>query len=71
MHVKAGVAIEPSGDRGMFMGGVIVGDVAISLPGLPLKPPSSDRLEPRLDTTFRAKRRQWSERFGRSACAIL
>ena len=26
MHVKAGVAIEPSGDRGMFMGGVIVGD---------------------------------------------
>jgi hypothetical protein len=26
MHVKAGVALEPSGDRGMFMGGVIVGD---------------------------------------------
>ena len=26
MHVKAGVAIEPSSDRGMFMGGVIVGD---------------------------------------------
>ena len=26
MHVKAGVAIEPSGDRGMFMGSVIVGD---------------------------------------------
>ena len=26
MHVKAGVAIEPSGDRGMLMGGVIVGD---------------------------------------------
>jgi hypothetical protein len=26
VHVKAGVAIEPSGDRGMLMGGVIVGD---------------------------------------------
>ena len=26
MHLKTGVAIEPSGDRGMFMGGVIVGD---------------------------------------------
>ena len=26
MHVKAGVAIKPSGDRGMLMGGVIVGD---------------------------------------------
>ena len=26
MHVKTGVAIEPSGDRGMFMSGVIVGD---------------------------------------------
>src|SRR5436305_10418621 len=26
MHVKAGVAVEPSGDRGMLMGGVIVGD---------------------------------------------
>ena len=26
MHVKAGVALEPSGDRGMFMSGVIVGD---------------------------------------------
>ena len=26
MHVKAGVAVEPSGDRRMFMGGVIVGD---------------------------------------------
>src|ERR1700756_4753286 len=26
MHVKAGVGIEPSGDRGMLMGGVIVGD---------------------------------------------
>jgi len=24
--MKTGVAIEPSGDRGMFMGGVIVGD---------------------------------------------
>ena len=26
MHVKAGVAIKPSGDRAMLMGGVIVGD---------------------------------------------
>jgi hypothetical protein len=26
MHVKAGVAVEPAGDRGMLMGGVIVGD---------------------------------------------
>ena len=26
MHVKAGVAVEPSGDRGMLMDGVIVGD---------------------------------------------
>ena len=26
VHVKAGVAIEPSGDRGMLMSGVIVGD---------------------------------------------
>ncbi len=26
MHVEAGVAVEPAGDRGMLMGGVIVGD---------------------------------------------
>src|SRR6202030_2619959 len=26
MHVEAGMAVEPAGDRGMFMGGVIVGD---------------------------------------------
>ena len=26
LHVEAGMAVEPSGDRGMFMGGVIVGD---------------------------------------------
>ena len=26
MHVKAGVAVEPAGDHGMLMGGVIVGD---------------------------------------------
>ena len=26
MHVEAGVAVEPSSDRGVLMGGVIVGD---------------------------------------------
>ena len=26
MHVEAGMTVEPAGDRGMFMGGVIVGD---------------------------------------------
>ena len=26
MHVEPGMAVEPAGDRGMFMGGVIVGD---------------------------------------------
>ena len=26
MHVEAGVTVEPSGDRGVLMGGVIVGD---------------------------------------------
>ena len=26
MHVEAGMAVEPAGDRGMLMGGVIVGD---------------------------------------------
>ena len=26
MHVEAGVAVEPAGDRGMLMGGVIVGN---------------------------------------------
>ena len=26
MHVEAGVAVEPSCDRGVLMGGVIVGD---------------------------------------------
>ena len=26
MHVEAGMAVEPSTDRGMLMGGVIVGD---------------------------------------------
>src|ERR1700730_5611360 len=26
MHVQAGVAVEAAGDRGMLMGGVIVGD---------------------------------------------
>ena len=26
MHVEAGVAVEPAGDRGMLMSGVIVGD---------------------------------------------
>jgi hypothetical protein len=26
MHVEPGMAVEPASDRGMFMGGVIVGD---------------------------------------------
>ena len=56
MHVEAGMAVEPSTDRGMLMGGVIVGDDVDVEIGRGLLIDGFEKGEPLLVAMARAKR---------------